>query len=107
MSTGPVTLSRGDASHGVQDAGLSGSQGDRLRIGLMLRAIDDVDGQGIYIRKLCDSLFEVDRHNQYAAFYSQPSQAGRYRGLANVREVVTIPPKAPLGPGSGAPGSPA
>ena len=26
----------------------------------MLRAIDDVDGQGIYIRKLCDALFELD-----------------------------------------------
>jgi glycosyltransferase involved in cell wall biosynthesis len=61
---------------------------DRLRIGLMLRAVDDVDGQGIYIRKLCDALFEVDRHNEYVAFYSQSRQAGRYRGLANVREVV-------------------
>jgi glycosyltransferase involved in cell wall biosynthesis len=26
----------------------------------MLRAIDDVDGQGIYIRKLCDALFEYE-----------------------------------------------
>jgi glycosyltransferase involved in cell wall biosynthesis len=62
--------------------------GDRLRIGLMLRAVDDVDGQGVYIRKLCDALFEVDRHNQYIAFYSEAGQAGRYRHLAHVREVV-------------------
>ena len=64
-----------------------------LRIGLMLRAIDDVDGQGIYIRKLCDALFEVDPHNEYVAFYSRPDQAGRYRDRPNVREVVV--------PGSG------
>ena len=35
-----------------------------LRIGLMLRAVDDVDGQGIYIRELCDALFDLDKHNQ-------------------------------------------
>jgi glycosyltransferase involved in cell wall biosynthesis len=54
----------------------------------MLRAIDDVDGQGIYIRKLCDALFEVDPRNEYVAFYSGAGQAGRYRDRANVREVV-------------------
>jgi glycosyltransferase involved in cell wall biosynthesis len=61
----------------------------------MLRAIDDVDGQGIYIRKLCDALFEVDRHNEYVAFYSRAGQAGRYRDRANVREVV-VPGKGKL-----------
>ena len=38
-----------------------------LRIGLMLRAVDDVDGQGIYIRKLCEALFALDSQNQYVA----------------------------------------
>jgi glycosyltransferase involved in cell wall biosynthesis len=61
----------------------------------MLRAIDDVDGQGIYIRKLCDALFEVDQHNEYVAFYSRAGQAGRYRDRANVREVV-VPGKGKL-----------
>ena len=60
----------------------------RLRIGLMLRAIEDVDGQGIYIRKLCDALFDLDSLNEYVAFYSRASQAGRYRDRPNVREVV-------------------
>jgi glycosyltransferase involved in cell wall biosynthesis len=54
----------------------------------MLRAVDDVDGQGIYIRKLCDALFELDRHNEYVAFYNRHEQRGRYLGRANVREVV-------------------
>jgi glycosyltransferase involved in cell wall biosynthesis len=54
----------------------------------MLRAIDDVDGQGIYIRKLCDALFDLDTRNDYVAFYNHPSQLGRYRQRPNVREVV-------------------
>jgi glycosyltransferase involved in cell wall biosynthesis len=59
-----------------------------LRIGLMLRAIDDVDGQGIYIRKLCDALFDLDTRNEYVAFYSDECQAGRYADRDNVREIV-------------------
>jgi glycosyltransferase involved in cell wall biosynthesis len=59
-----------------------------LRIGLMLRAVDDVDGQGIYIRKLMEALFDLDQRNQYVAYYSHPGQIGRYRERPNVREVV-------------------
>ena len=88
MSTGPVTLSQSDASHGAEAPDPVGSPVGRLRIGLMLRAIDDVDGQGIYIRKLCDALFEADPHNEYVAFYSGAGQSGRYRDRPNVREVV-------------------
>ncbi|MGH7578700.1 MAG: glycosyltransferase family 4 protein, partial [Gemmatimonadales bacterium] len=68
---------------------------ERLRIGLMLRAVDDVDGQGIYIRKLCDALFEADPHNEYVAFYGRPDQAGRYADRPNVREVV-VPGRSKL-----------
>ncbi|MEP6686916.1 MAG: glycosyltransferase family 1 protein [Gemmatimonadales bacterium] len=59
-----------------------------LRIGVMLRAVDDVDGQGIYIRELCDALFDLDARNQYVAFYWHERQLGRYRDRPNVREVV-------------------
>jgi glycosyltransferase involved in cell wall biosynthesis len=59
-----------------------------LRIGLMLRAVDDVDGQGIYIRELCDALFDLDQHNEYVALYWKREQLGRYRDRPNVREVV-------------------
>jgi glycosyltransferase involved in cell wall biosynthesis len=61
---------------------------ERLRIGLMLRAVDDVDGQGIYIRKLMEALFDLDQRNRYVAYYSHPGQIGRYRERPNVREVV-------------------
>lgn len=54
----------------------------------MLRAVDDVDGQGIYVRKLCEALFELDSHNQYVAYYWRPDQLGRYADHRNVREVV-------------------
>lgn len=59
-----------------------------LRIGLMLRAVDDIDGQGIYIRKLCEALFELDPHNRYVAYYCRPDQLGRYADRANVREAL-------------------
>ncbi len=92
MSTGAVTPSRRDSSPTDRpDATAPGAvprSSERLRIGLMLRAIDDVDGQGIYIRKLCDALFELDPDNEYVAFYSRADQAGRYRGRPNVSEVV-------------------
>src|SRR5512147_218836 len=55
-----------------------------LRIGLMLRAVDDVDGQGIYIRELCDALFDLDRRNEYVALYWNEAQRGRYRDRPNV-----------------------
>ncbi|HEY7613925.1 MAG TPA: glycosyltransferase family 1 protein [Gemmatimonadales bacterium] len=54
----------------------------------MLRAVDDVDGQGIYIRKLCEALFGLDSHNHYLAYYWRRDQLGRYRERPNVREVV-------------------
>jgi glycosyltransferase involved in cell wall biosynthesis len=61
----------------------------------MLRSIDDVDGQGIYIRELCDALFELDTRNEYVAFYRNQGQAGRYRNRPNVHELV-IPGKVKL-----------
>lgn len=66
-----------------------------LRIGLMLRAVDDVDGQGIYIRKLCEALFDLDTRNEYVAFYNRPEQLGRYADRRNVREVV-VPGRSKL-----------
>ena len=54
----------------------------------MLRAVDDVDGQGIYIRKLCEALLSLDPHNQYVAYYWRRDQLGRFAEHRNVREVV-------------------
>ena len=83
----PVTLSPGViiADAVAPDRRTPATSPDR---GSCSAAIDDVDGQGIYIRKLCDALFDVDPHNEYVAFYSRADQAGRYRDRPNVREVV-------------------
>ncbi len=60
----------------------------------MLRGIDEYDGAGVYIRQLCDALFEIDRHNRYVLFYMSQRQRGRYARFPNVEErVVTAPGK--------------
>jgi glycosyltransferase involved in cell wall biosynthesis len=63
-----------------------------LRIGVMLRGIREVDGVGVFIRQLCDALFEVDRVNQYVLFYMTEQQAGRYARVANATERVVRAP---------------
>jgi glycosyltransferase involved in cell wall biosynthesis len=72
--------------------GHAAQRADRLRIGVMLRGIDEVDGPGVYIRKLCDALFSIDRHNEYVLFYRHRRQFGRYANRPNVREVVLRAP---------------
>ena len=42
----------------------------------MLRAIDEYDGAGVYIRKLLDALLELDRTNQYVLLYARPRRGG-------------------------------
>ena len=73
-------------------AGLAPASSRPLRIGLMLRAVDEYDGAGVYIRQLCDALFEVDQLNQYVLFYMKPQQLGRYAHVANVEERVVPAP---------------
>jgi glycosyltransferase involved in cell wall biosynthesis len=46
----------------------------------------------VYIRQLCDALFEEDRYNEYVLFYMHPRQRGRYAHHPNVREVVVEAP---------------
>jgi glycosyltransferase involved in cell wall biosynthesis len=68
------------------------AEGTPLRIGLMLRGIDEYDGAGVYIRQLLDAVLRLDRTNQYVLFYSDARQRGRYANLPNVREVVVRAP---------------
>jgi glycosyltransferase involved in cell wall biosynthesis len=63
-----------------------------LRIGLMLRSVDEYDGAGVYIRHLCDALFEVDQVNHYVLFYMKESQLGRYARFRNVEERLVRAP---------------
>jgi len=78
----------------VAESWASGTSARRapLRIGLMLRAIDEYDGAGVYIRKLLDALLGIDTINEYVLFFSSARQRGRYAHLPNVREVVVHAP---------------
>jgi glycosyltransferase involved in cell wall biosynthesis len=63
-----------------------------LRIGIMLRGIDEYDGAGVYIRQLVDAVLRLDGTNQYVLFYADEAQRGRYAHRPNVREVVVRAP---------------
>jgi glycosyltransferase involved in cell wall biosynthesis len=58
----------------------------------MLRGVDEYDGAGVYIRQLCDALFQVDSFNQYVVFYMSDQQVGRYAHRPNVEERVVPAP---------------
>jgi glycosyltransferase involved in cell wall biosynthesis len=65
-----------------------------LKIGVMLRSIDEQQGIGIYSRNLMDEMLARDRTNDYVLFYRTSACLGRYARYANVREkVVTAPNK--------------
>jgi glycosyltransferase involved in cell wall biosynthesis len=66
--------------------------GRPLRIGIMLRAVGEYDGAGVYIRQLLDALLDLDRTNRYLLLYSSPAQRGGYAGRPNVREQVVRAP---------------
>ncbi|HYC33905.1 MAG TPA: hypothetical protein VEB59_16560, partial [Gemmatimonadales bacterium] len=63
-----------------------------LRIGVMLRAVGEYDGAGVYIRALLDALLAIDDTNQYVFFYDSPADRGRFADRRNVREVVVRSP---------------
>lgn len=57
-----------------------------MRIGLMLRALNEKGGVGVYTRNLVEELLRLDRENRYFLFYSRRSDLGRYCHLDNVQE---------------------
>lgn len=70
-------------------------RGSALRIGLMLRALDEHGGVGIYTRYVTEELLSIDRRNHYVLYYRSPDNLGRFAHLPNVTEkVVRAPGKA-------------
>lgn len=66
-----------------------------MKIGVMLRAIDEKQGIGIYTRNLMDKLLSMDRTNSYVLFYRRPEFLGRYAQYGNVTErCIRAPGKA-------------
>lgn len=70
----------------VRDSASGGVASRPLRIGIMLRGVGEVDGPGVYIRALCNALFELDDRNEYVAFYDDASEVGRFADFPHVEE---------------------
>lgn len=57
-----------------------------MRIGIMLRSIDEKGGVGVYTRNIVKELLELDRNNEYVLFYARPSNMGLFSAYKNVTE---------------------
>ncbi len=58
-----------------------------MRIGIMLRSIDEKGGVGVYTRNIVKELLQLDKNNEYILFYANPANVGLFSDQANVREV--------------------
>ena len=66
-----------------------------MRIGMMLRSLDEKGGIGVYTHNLIQELLCIDRRNQYILLYRHGSNLGRFAQYQNVTErVVKAPNKA-------------
>jgi glycosyltransferase involved in cell wall biosynthesis len=57
-----------------------------MRIGIMLRSIDEKGGVGVYTRNIVKELLQLDHKNQYFLFYANLSNMGLFSHYENVRE---------------------
>jgi glycosyltransferase involved in cell wall biosynthesis len=59
-----------------------------MKIGIMLRSLNDVGGPGEYTRSVLNALLRLDRANQYYLFLPDGALAERYREFPNAHPVV-------------------
>ncbi len=59
-----------------------------LRIGLMMRSLDEVDGSAIYMRKLFDAVLALCLPHHYVLFFRDAAQLGRFSGHRAVEEIL-------------------
>src|SRR5262245_28679410 len=58
-----------------------------MRIGVMLRSIDEKGGVGVYSRNIVKELLGIDQKNEYVLFYANPANLGTFTQYKNAREV--------------------
>jgi glycosyltransferase involved in cell wall biosynthesis len=63
-----------------------------MRIGVMLRALEEKQGIGIYSLNLMDELLPLDPQTEYVLFYKNPAFLGRYSAFPNVTEKLVAAP---------------
>ena len=59
-----------------------------MKIGIMLRHINELGGIVVYTKNIIDNLLEIDKKNEYVFLYNNPSLLGTYSKYKNVREVI-------------------
>jgi glycosyltransferase involved in cell wall biosynthesis len=57
-----------------------------MRIGVMLRSIDEKGGVGVYTRNIVKELLQLDHRNEYFLFYANPANIGLFSQHGNVTE---------------------
>ena len=57
-----------------------------MRIGVMLRSIDEKGGVGVYTRNIVKELLKLDHKNEYFLFYANPANIGLFSQHENVTE---------------------
>jgi glycosyltransferase involved in cell wall biosynthesis len=57
-----------------------------MRIGIMLRSIDEKGGVGVYTRNIVKELLKLDLENQYVLLYANRSNIGLFADRQNVQE---------------------
>lgn len=57
-----------------------------MRIGVMLRSLDEKGGVGVYTRNIITELLKLDRKNEYLLLYREPSNLGLFSHYQNVKE---------------------
>ncbi|HKJ38999.1 MAG TPA: glycosyltransferase family 1 protein, partial [Anaerolineales bacterium] len=57
-----------------------------MRIGIMLRSIDEKGGVGVYTRNIVKELLQIDQKNEYVLFYANPANIGLFSRHNNVSE---------------------
>jgi O-antigen biosynthesis alpha-1,2-mannosyltransferase len=57
-----------------------------MRIGIMLRSIDEKGGVGVYTRNIVKELLQLDPKNKYILFYANPSNIGLFAHHSNATE---------------------
>lgn len=59
-----------------------------MKIGIMLRAIDEKGGIGVYTQNITEELLRLDRNNHYVLYYQDAANLGRFAQYDNVTERV-------------------
>jgi glycosyltransferase involved in cell wall biosynthesis len=66
-----------------------------VRIGIMLRSLDEKGGVGVYSRNLLRTLLRLDEQHEFVLYYRKPDHLGEFGARVNVREqLIRAPNKA-------------